>query len=212
MQWKILCKCSRCWWVWDACCCHNLWMGFFWICLTQLQTFSTLSCGNDRRQTATCRCATTCSSFLQLVIHLCFDVIPEIRKTLPGFCLTSSVYSSQQWHKCSGTTLRSEKRNAFKQLVARGTTDKERSDGYTVTWHINGSTFVYVGLKSLNNFQHLVFCKSTVTFPSSPCITWYCNNGWRMSSSGMWRRVALLRTDDSEEHAASIIRMKKLAN
>jgi hypothetical protein len=33
---------------------------------------------------------------------------------------------------------------------------------------------------------------------------------WRMSSSGMWRRVALVRTDISEDRIASIIRVKLL--
>jgi hypothetical protein len=36
----------------------------------------------------------------------------------------------------------------------------------------------------------------------------YCRR--RMSSSGMFRRMALVRTDDSEEHSASIIRVIRI--
>jgi hypothetical protein len=41
-------------------------------------------------------------------------------------------------------------------------------------------------------------------------ILWRQRNEWAVPSSGMWRRVDLVRTDTSKERVASIFRVEKI--
>jgi hypothetical protein len=57
-------------------------------------------------------------------------------------------------------------------------------------------------------------CNVVVSFTGKFALELYVQrlNGWRMASSGMLRRMALVRTDVSEELSASFIRVTRIGD